>query len=77
MLVLERRRQEQDDMDRLKGLSSLQVKGKDLVQAGLAFRQVIPVCITFAIARFILPLPVLGLSSMERGVRIEDLSADY
>ena len=34
------RRKEQDDMDRLKGLSSLQVKGKDLVQAGLAARQV-------------------------------------
>jgi hypothetical protein len=34
------RRKEQDDMDRLKGLSSLQVKGKDLVQAGLAVRQV-------------------------------------
>jgi hypothetical protein len=34
------RRQDQDDMDRLKALSSLQVKGKDLVQAGLATRQV-------------------------------------
>jgi hypothetical protein len=34
------RRKEQDDMDRLKGLSSLQIKGKDLVQAGLAVHQV-------------------------------------
>jgi hypothetical protein len=34
------RKQEQDDMDRLKGLSSLQVKGKDHVQAGVALRQV-------------------------------------
>ena len=34
------RRQEQDDLDRLKGLSSLQPKGKDGVQAGVVARQV-------------------------------------
>ena len=34
------RRQEQDDLDRLKGLSSLQSKGKDIVQAGVVARQV-------------------------------------
>ena len=34
------RRQDQDDLDRMKGLSSLQVKGKDLVQAGVVARQV-------------------------------------
>jgi hypothetical protein len=34
------RRQEQDDLDRLKGLSSLQPKGKDIVQAGVVARQI-------------------------------------
>ncbi|MCU1233735.1 MAG: hypothetical protein JWP63_1702 [Candidatus Solibacter sp.] len=34
------RRQEEDDMDRLKGLSLLEVKGKNHVQAGIAKRQV-------------------------------------
>ena len=34
------RRQEQDEMDRLKALTSLQVKGRDFVQAGVARRQV-------------------------------------
>src|SRR5664280_3188763 len=34
------RRQEQDDLDRLKGLSSLRPKGKDGVQAGVVARQV-------------------------------------
>ena len=34
------RRQEQDDLDRLKGLSSLQPKGRDVVQAGVVTRQV-------------------------------------
>ena len=34
------RRQEQDDLDRLKGLSSLQPKGRDIVQAGVVARQV-------------------------------------
>jgi hypothetical protein len=34
------RRQEQDDLDRLKGLSSLQPKGKDVVQAGVVARQI-------------------------------------
>ena len=34
------RRQEQDDLDRLKGLSSIQPKGRDLVQAGVVARQV-------------------------------------
>jgi hypothetical protein len=34
------RKQEQDDMDRIKALSSLQVKGRDNVQAGVAIRQV-------------------------------------
>ncbi len=33
-------RKDRDDMERLKGLSSLQVKGKDLLQAGVAQRQV-------------------------------------
>jgi hypothetical protein len=34
------RRQEQDDLDRLKGLSSLRPKGRDVVQAGVVARQV-------------------------------------
>jgi hypothetical protein len=34
------RRQELDDLDRLKGLSSLQPKGRDTVQAGVVTRQV-------------------------------------
>ena len=34
------RRHEEDEMDRLKELSSLQVKGRDLVQAGVVKRQV-------------------------------------
>ena len=34
------RRQEEDDMDRLKGLSMLEVKGRDHLQAGIARRQV-------------------------------------
>ena len=34
------RRQEQDDLDRLKGLSSLQPKGRDVVQAGVVARQI-------------------------------------
>jgi hypothetical protein len=34
------RRQEQDDLDRLKGLSSLQPKGRDIVQAGVVALQV-------------------------------------
>jgi hypothetical protein len=34
------RRRDQDDMDRLKGLSNLQIKGKNNVQAGVAMRQV-------------------------------------
>ncbi len=34
------RRQEQDDLDRLKGLSSLQAKGRDAVQAGVVARQI-------------------------------------
>ena len=33
-------RREQDDLDRLKGLSSLQPKGRDVVQAGVVTRQV-------------------------------------
>lgn len=34
------RRQEQDDLDRLKGLSSLQPKGGNVVQAGVVARQI-------------------------------------
>ncbi len=34
------RRRDQDDMDRIKGLSVLEVKGKNHVQAGVAQRQV-------------------------------------
>jgi hypothetical protein len=34
------RRQEQDDLDRLKGLSSLRPKGRDIVQAGVVARQI-------------------------------------
>ena len=34
------RRREQDDLDRLKGLTSLQPKGRDLVQPGIVTRQV-------------------------------------
>jgi hypothetical protein len=34
------RRQEQDDLDRLKGLSSLQPKGRHVVQAGMVARQI-------------------------------------
>jgi hypothetical protein len=34
------RRQEQDDLDRLKGLSSLRPKGRDEVQAGVVARQI-------------------------------------
>jgi hypothetical protein len=34
------RRQEQDDLDRLKGLSSLRPKGRDVVQAGVVARQI-------------------------------------
>jgi hypothetical protein len=34
------RRQEHDDLERLKGLSSLQLKGKPVVQAGVVARQV-------------------------------------
>jgi hypothetical protein len=34
------RRQGQDDLDRLKGLSSLHAKGRDVVQAGVVARQV-------------------------------------
>jgi hypothetical protein len=34
------RRNEQDDLERMKGLSSLQLKGKPLVQAGVVARQV-------------------------------------
>jgi hypothetical protein len=33
-------RREQDDLDRLRGLSSLQLKGRDVVQAGVVTRQV-------------------------------------
>src|ERR1022692_1991961 len=33
-------RREQDDLDRLRGLSSLQSKGRDVVQAGVVARQV-------------------------------------
>ena len=36
------RRREQDDIDRLKGLSSLEARGRDPVQAGLVTRQVAP-----------------------------------
>ena len=34
------RRQEQDEMDRLKSMASLQVKGRDLLEAGVAKRQI-------------------------------------
>ena len=34
------RRQEQDDLDRLKGLTSLRPKGRDVVQAGVVARQI-------------------------------------
>ena len=34
------RRQEQDDLDRLRGLSSLRPKGRDVVQAGVVTRQI-------------------------------------
>jgi hypothetical protein len=34
------RRQEEDEMDRLKAMTSLQVKGRDFVQAGVAKRQI-------------------------------------
>jgi hypothetical protein len=51
------RRQEQDDLDRMKGLSSLQVKGKELVQAGVVARQVSSgSSFLFGFSRELLPL---------------------
>ena len=51
------RRQEQDDLDRLKGLSSLQSKGKDIVQAGVVTRQVgSGTSFLFGFSREMLPL---------------------
>ena len=51
------RRQEQDDLDRLKGLSSLQPKGKDIVQAGVVARQVgSGTSFLFGFSREMLPL---------------------
>ena len=51
------RRQEQDDLDRLKGLSSLQPKGRDTVQAGVVARQVgTGSSFLFGFSRELLPL---------------------
>jgi hypothetical protein len=51
------RRQEQDDLDRLKGLSSLQPKGKDIVQAGVVARQIgSGTSFLFGFSREMLPL---------------------
>ena len=51
------RRQEQDDLDRLKGLSSLQPKGKDIVQAGVVARQIgAGTSFLFGFSREMLPL---------------------
>ena len=50
-------RQEQDDLDRLKGLSSLQPKGKDIVQAGVVARQIgSGTSFLFGFSREMLPL---------------------
>jgi hypothetical protein len=51
------RRQEQDELDRLKGLSSLQPKGKDMVQAGVVARQIgTGTSFLFGFSREMLPL---------------------
>ena len=51
------RRKEQDEMDVLKGMSSLQVKGRELVQAGVAARQVAAgSSFLFGFSRELLPL---------------------
>ena len=51
------RRQEQDDLDRLKGLSSLQAKGRDPVQAGVVARQIgTGSSFLFGFSRELLPL---------------------
>jgi hypothetical protein len=51
------KREEQDEIDKLKSLSSLQVKGKDLVQAGVAARQVISgSSFLFGFSKELLPL---------------------
>lgn len=51
------RRQEQDDLDRLKGLSSLQPKGRDIVQAGVVARQITTgSSFLFGFSREMLPL---------------------
>jgi hypothetical protein len=51
------RRQDQDDLDRLKGLSSLQPKGKDIVQAGVVARQIgTGTSFLFGFSREMLPL---------------------
>jgi hypothetical protein len=51
------RRQEQDDLDRLKGLSSLQPKGRDIVQAGVVARQIgTGTSFLFGFSREMLPL---------------------
>jgi hypothetical protein len=51
------RRQEQDDLDRLKGLTSLQPKGKDIVQAGVVARQIgTGTSFLFGFSREMLPL---------------------
>ncbi len=51
------RRQEQDDLDRLKGLSSLRPKGRDVVQAGVVARQVTSgSSFLFGFSRELLPL---------------------
>jgi hypothetical protein len=51
------RRHEQDDIDRLKGLSSLEARGRDPVQAGLVTRQVATgSSFLFGFSRELLPL---------------------
>jgi hypothetical protein len=51
------RRQEQDDLDRLKGLTSLRPKGRDVVQAGVVARQIgTGTSFLFGFSREMLPL---------------------
>jgi len=51
------RRQEQDELDRLKGLSSLRPKGRDVVQAGVVTRQIgAGSSFLFGFSRELLPL---------------------
>jgi hypothetical protein len=51
------RRQEQDDLDRLKGLSSIRPKGRDVVQAGVVTRQIgTGSSFLFGFSRELLPL---------------------